>query len=300
MEKKNIQEWLKGIDSDFDNAKANEIKMIRHADSRTSGNNKKGKKLLIDGEDFPTNIPNLYSLYIYRKDLFIKYQSEQEKRRFPEGIKYIVSFIGEKGTTARFAGVYKIIGRKNSIVYNDELVLELQDIEAFKDLEETLIIEWGSNTNAWCQYYNNEKEVIRKEDKSTLRSQVKPFKSLLETKLSYAELKAIINNPDWVENLKKKNCIYVILDCYNGKQYVGSTYNQNGIYGRWGNYANNGHGDDEKLNKLIAKDPSYAENHFQWSILQELPLDISQAEAIEVESLWKEKLGTRKHGYNSN
>ena len=91
-----IRELLKGIDSEFDNTSRRCIKMLRHADSRTKlGKEEEQTKLFINGSPFPTNITSIYALYVYRKDLFLQYQSEQLARNM-RNIKYLVSFIGEE------------------------------------------------------------------------------------------------------------------------------------------------------------------------------------------------------------
>lgn len=296
---KTIQEVLHGIDLDFDSTSPKEIKMICHADRRTSGKKSGSRKLLVEGKPFPSNIPTVYSLYLYRKDLFIKYQSEQLKKNF-QHIKYIVSFIGETGTTARFVGVYKILGFVDSQVADDEIILDLQRVDSFVPMEEKYVIDWGKATTSWNQYYYNEKKVVRIDEGIDINSDIPSVGSLQDAVLSYPILQQIIQDPDWVEELKKVHCIYAILDNLKGKLYVGSTYNTNGIYGRWEAYAKNGHGDDKDLNELIAEDPTYAVDHFQWTILELLPIDISAEKAIERESIWKIKLGTRKFGYNNN
>jgi hypothetical protein len=303
MEKKDsiatIQELLKGCDADFDSTSQNEIKMIRHADKRTSGVDSQSDKLLIAGKPFPKNITTVHALYDYRRELFDQYQREQLRKNF-KGIKYLVVFLGEQGTTAKFVGVYKICGQSDSPYAENEVVLDLVHLDAFNELEETVIIDWGKGTLQWCQYYSKEKPVIRRVAKTQKNDLIPPFKSYLETILNYAELALIIDCPEWVEQLKKKNCVYAILDTYTGKIYIGSTYNPQGIYGRWIDYARNGHGDNKDLEATILKDPNYAKNHFQWTILELLEINISQKEAIDRETLWKQKLKTNQFGYNNN
>ena len=74
------------------------IKLVRHKDSR--------KEQLIEGEPV---VGNPYEWYIKDRQKFINYQGEQSEDRFKD-VDYIVSFIGEEGTTARMVGVYRILG----------------------------------------------------------------------------------------------------------------------------------------------------------------------------------------------
>jgi hypothetical protein len=296
---KTIQDVLKGHNEDFDRTDPKEIKMIRHADSRTHWQNPKSNNLRIKGESFPKSIPSLHSLYDYRRELFNAYQSEQYKKNV-KGIKYLVVFLGEDGTKARFVGVYKILGQKDSPYAKDEVVLDLLPLDEFKELEETIIVDWGKTAMQWFQYYTNPKvvlEVTKKLEKSSLIPPIKPY---LEIILNHPQLELIIENPEWVSHLQKVNCIYAILDAYTGKLYVGSTYNKNGIYGRWVDYARTGHGGNRDLKAIIRNDANYAKANFQWTILEVLDINISEQDAIARETMWKQKLKTNQYGYNNN
>lgn len=291
-----IQKLLKGIDSEFDNTSERCIKMLRHADSRTKlGKEEEQTKLFINGNPFPTNITSIYALYVYRKDLFLQYQSEQLARNM-RNIKYLVSFIGEENKTARFVGVYKINGKRDNPKVKDEVILDLEQIKAFEHLEKRIVIDWATPTNSWHQYYSKKKQA-RLEKYIQEQDNVPLFESYLRTNLNHAQLQLVVQHPDWVTMLKDVNCIYCILDTSNGKLYVGSTYNNLGILGRWVQYAATGHGGDLDLEK---KGEDYCKTNLRWSILETLPLDVSAHDAIECETLWKEKLGVRRFGYCNN
>jgi hypothetical protein len=94
--------------------------------------------------------------------------------------------------------------------------------------------------------------------------------------------------------------IYLISDAKTGTLYVGSAYNEKGIWGRWETYVKtNGHGNNKILRALIDDDPNYGDN-FRFSILMLLPQTITPDEAIEKERLFKRKLGTKTFGLNLN
>ena len=191
-----IQELLKGIDSEFDNTSARCIKMIRHADSRTKlGKEEEQTKLFINGNPFPTNIASIYALYVYRKDLFLQYQSEQLARNM-RNIKYLVSFIGEENKTARFVGVYKINGKRDNPKVKDEVILDLEQIKAFEHLEKRIVIDWATPTNSWHQYYDRKKQA-RIEQYIQEQDNVPLFESYLCTNLNHAQLKLVVQHPDW-------------------------------------------------------------------------------------------------------
>lgn len=266
------------------------VKLVRHKDSR--------KEQFIDGEPVKGNP---YEWYIKDREKFIAYQSEQSEDRF-KGVDYIVSFIGEEGTTARFVGVYKVLGideAKGRRINNGHLFYRMEEVPGFDEFNERVIIDWGKSAITWHQWLDkNDKEVIAIERKGI--DWVCPdYEEIL---LPYERLKRIFEEgiSVWRDKLSACNCIYVISDSNTGKLYVGSTYNSRGIWGRWEDYAKTGHGGDVELEKLLAEDPNYAKKYFTWAILQTLPLKIEDEKAIAVETRWKEKLGRTACALNRN
>ena len=229
----NIVELLKlrGLDTSAN------IKLVRHQDKRY-------------------NLQELYS-----KNKLDIYQSYQGKDVF--NCDYVVSFLGTEGTRAVFIGVYQVLGKKDAkeveppenlldpVFYQDsKFFYELKPLEGFEDYKDRLIIDWGSATLSWHQYLS-EKEVIE----ILPKGYVKEFPGFLDFILSYYELKKLISNPEanreWHRMLSSVGGIYLIVDKLTGKQYVGSAYGEDGIWGRWANYAKSGHGGNELLKKLL-------------------------------------------------
>ena len=288
-----IQELLKGRNDDFD--KAEKVKLVRHKNDEDE-HHYQGK----------TYSGSLIQMYRYDYQEFIDYQNEQDLKNF-KNVDYIVSFIGEEGSEARFIGVFKscekpIEKTKGLAVFN------FQEIKGFQALKDKVIINWGDRSWHLWKKDDKGKEVIRI-DKGFKSNDLPVFSRYEDIILNYDELKSIIesNNSEWKSKLEACNCVYLILDKSNGKQYVGVTYKdtskgwKSGIWNRWSEYAQTGHGKDEKLAELCKSDPSYAKRNFQWSILETLPLNVIPKVAIERESIYKEKLGTRKNdNYNIN
>lgn len=52
--------------------------------------------------------------------------------------------------------------------------------------------------------------------------------------------------------------------------------------------------------RILETDPNYAKDNFTWSILQVLPLGISENEAVRIETLWKNKLSREACKLNKN
>lgn len=286
-----IQVLLNGRNDEFDAADKKRVRLIRHKDNR--------KEKIIDGKTY-TN--SLYDIYLNDNDVFMNYQSEQVKKRFMD-VDYIVAFIGEEGVSSRFVGVYKNNGVVKEIGdYKDEVLakFDFQELNGFDLLKERVVIDWR-NPVSWLQNYTNEMPVIRI-DRGLKENNIPVFTRFEDVLLDYNQLSSIFekNNAEWKAKLESCNCIYLILDKSNGKQYVGSTYNKQGIWGRWAEYANTGHGGDKDLKPLLQADPNYARKNFQWCILETLPLKILEEHAIDRESLYKRKFGTRDFGYNNN
>lgn len=286
-----IQELLEGRNEEFDQADVRKIRLIRHKDSRKVKN--------IAGKDYESP---LYDIYLYENDVFMTYQSEQLVKKFKD-VDFLVSFIGEESTAARLVGVYKNHGKLHDLPdYNGEehARYDLRELPGFELLKERVVIDWN-NPIQWLQHYN-EMPVIRI-DRGLTENNLPVFVKYEDVVLNYAQLKAVIDssNSEWKLRLESCNCIYLILDKSSGKQYVGSTYNARGIWGRWSEYAKTGHGGNVELKKCIDADPKYAEKNFQWCILETLPIKVLEDQAVERESLYKRKLGTRAHGhYNKN
>lgn len=249
---------------------------------------------------------------IYNRGFIETYQSHQGKPVFDK-IKYVVTFIGTVGNTARFIGVYEV---KNRLEGKDRekafpkdypyleqsnygyfYVLEKTDIMA--DLQGRLVIDWP-NPVSWCQWGTTDKDVL-----SISPERVEDFPGYENICKSYDEIAPIFDDGQaevwqkWRDTLKNVNGVYLICDIVRNKQYIGSTYNPGGIYKRWEEYIESYHGGDMLIKKHLKKYPG-AYHDFQFSILRTLPLTITKDEAIQIEKLYKKKLNTRNDDYGLN
>ncbi len=243
-------------------------------------------------------------------DLFLAYQSFMAKRKFGDA-KYIASFAPYHRTQGIFLGVWAIkneVSKAKAPAEKRKLIkhfgwseqgsyYELEIVDAFKDISERLIIEWGGSTVAWMQ----------KKDKEVMAilppAHVQEFHSYEQTLLSRKDLVKLVENPTgnatWYNALRAVNGIYCINDSSSGKIYVGSAYGKNGIWGRWADYVTTGHGGNKMLVERLRNEPVSLES-FQYSILEILPGSSTPNDAVNKEILWKKKLGSRVHGYNDN
>jgi hypothetical protein len=265
------------------------IKIVRHQDARTDIN----------------------QIYESDRPKFDSYQGAQGRDLF--NCDYIASFLGAENNTAKFVGLYRVVNRlsENEFIkkhptydYWKKLDLanyfyDLSMVDGFDDLVDRVIIDWGKSTRSWVQN-NLKKEVVE----ILPAGYVKEFRGYLELLLTFSELKRIIGNPTankMIHNrLTAVNGVYLIVDSQTGNQYVGSTYNQDGIWGRWRVYANTGHGNNKKLKELLKERGQNYQENFNFSILQTLPTGLSEKEVLDHERLNKNKLGKKATALNAN
>ena len=123
-------------------------------------------------------------------------------------------------------------------------------------------------------------------------------------RIDFSSLELLVQNQktDWRVALENVKGIYLIVDKFNGKKYVGSAYGDSGIWSRWCTYINTGHGYNDELVELIEKNGiDYARKYFQFAILELRSMKTDDDTIIKRESFWKEVLLTRgSFGYNKN
>ncbi len=120
--------------------------------------------------------------------------------------------------------------------------------------------------------------------------------------IDYKTLKHIVSDNilSWKSALSNVKGIYLIVDTFTGKQYVGSAYGDDCIWQRWSDYAKDGHGGNVELKALLsAKGEEYKYN-FKYSILEVCNMNLGNEYIIGRETHWKEVLLTRIFGMNKN
>lgn len=107
---------------------------------------------------------------------FDAYQASQSRPVF-DNCDYILIFIGESGTSARFLGCCQVNGRKElsrdlmpeGYPYPEDFMkadifYDLNWTDLLKEYWNKLTIDWGKGTVAWCQNATNEKNIISLND----------------------------------------------------------------------------------------------------------------------------------------
>lgn len=245
----------------------------------------------------------------YNKGYIELYQRIQRPSRF-RNCDYVISFIGEEGTLGTLLGCYKVndyveydpalIPADISMGVESDVIYNLEKTDILGDLQNRLVIDWGKGAINWCQNGTTTKEVV--EIRRTM-SEIE-FVDYDNIVLSWENLRKIVYNKasykKWEDKLSAVAGVYLITDTNTGKHYVGSASGmEGGIWGRWSEYAKTKHGGNKQLVALIANDPDYC-YHFQYSILEVLPLKQDKHDVLAREQLFKRKLQSIKFGLNDN
>ncbi|MFO1052759.1 MAG: GIY-YIG nuclease family protein [Planctomycetota bacterium] len=245
---------------------------------------------------------------IVRTGFLEAYESIQSRPVFHD-CEFVLRFVGELGTRARFVGCSRVLGHRPGVglcppgfpcpeIWSGNWTYHLEPMSTFDDLRDRLVIDWGQGARSWVQ---------RKLDKPVLeirpRGFVADFPGYEDVILSFDELKRIVNQPDanrvWHRTLSAVAGVYLIVDLQTSHQYVGSAHGDRGILGRWECYAATGHGGNARLLELVGTDASRA-GSFQFTILRTLPKSMAAREVLEIEAAFKRKLGSRAFGLNAN
>lgn len=223
------------------------------------------------------------------------YQRLQAKPVF-RGATHVASFVVTPGGDTLFTGLYTVgevttapDGTLDPIFGNDNSGCLHYDLTPDPRLDEfagRLRIDWGKGYVGWHHWAKNDKPVLEIRDEPA-----PPFPG-------FDALRVDVENFDrmpagWVQVLRTIKGVYLLVDRETGKQYVGSAKGADSIWGRWAQYAHDGHGGNREMRKL-------GHRPYQMTVLQAMPM-VTLDESVESsESLWKQKLLTRTFGLNAN
>lgn len=246
-----------------------------------------------------TGYPN-HPLDQFFEGKFKEWQEWQTRKNFP--CDMVVSLIELGKSKWLFAGVYQILDHKKKAEKHIEYSTTL--LEGQDDLVGRIIVEhkrkgraaylWGKQGNA-TEFRIS--EIIEK------KLAVDQFPGYNSVRVSFSKLKIIINQniQSWFGALANIKGIYLITDTMTGKLYVGSATGYGGIWQRWADYVDNGHGGNKELRALLKENGPDHKNYFQYSILEIADPHYSSDDYIlQRESYWKDVLKTSEFGYNSN
>jgi hypothetical protein len=233
--------------------------------------------------------------------LFDEYQSRQGIQKHPtfSKAKFWASFVATPQSESLFTGLYA--SRYGKELEEDcqhplggvEKAGEVDCYEQSRDqrfieFEGRLMIDWGAGFRQWTQWADNQNKPILE-----LRREFKEpdFPGFTRFVMSLSKVPAL--PPSWIAVLKSAKGVYLLTCPKTKEQYVGSASGTDGFWGRWMVYAANSHGGNIQLK---SREPS----DYQVSILEVAGGNATDAEIIQAEDLWKQKLQSREMGLNRN
>jgi hypothetical protein len=243
-----------------------------------------------------------YSLWATQLSQFELYQKIQSKECF-RGRNWIASFVVTPDGRTLFAGLYrnhgltrfpervqkcpstgKAVGSERDYFY------DLDPSDLLKDGAGKITVDWGKGFRSFIQKADSRKSG----DKTILEmaSSVHelPFPGYRTFQYDLNKIRLIPLS--WQQQLRRCQGIYLLTCKDHGKQYVGKADGLDGFWGRFCKYADNGHGGNRGMK--IHKTSGYIV-----SILEALATSVPE-ELNQLETTWKNKLGTRRWGLNKN
>ncbi|KTB91580.1 hypothetical protein AO073_01520 [Pseudomonas syringae ICMP 11293] len=241
---------------------------------------------------------------VYLAGDFDIWQSWQTQRNFE--CEYLVGLVQIPGTKKwLLAGVYDSlkVSRKVPTRKGFDHVYDYRRVPEFAELEGRLILDYKKPraNYLWLETCLRSMVVSSILEKPMTVGRFPGFK---EVDVSHGELKIIVNQQleSWQTALSSVAGVYLISDRTKGEEqlYVGSATGTGGLWDRWSNYANSGHGGNTRIRDLHTKrGKDFAEN-FRFSILEIADKHTGKEEMMLKEIHWKRRLLTRDSGLNGN
>lgn len=243
-----------------------------------------------------------YKLWRNRPEEFLDYQATQQPNRFNTA-DHLAAFIVDPAGECIFVGLFEI-GQEQPFRRSTEwLAIPMDDLQsnvvrydlrhnpAMLDLEGRLVIDWGKGARAWAQRAGNGDKPVIEIKRHVVETEWPGFE---QVEVFDYEINSLSAN--WITRLSSVKGIYLLLCSQSGQQYIGTAFGSDGFYGRWLAYTNGGHGGNAEL---IARSKQ-TNAPMKLSILEVLGSSATMDDALQAESLWKRKLGSRVFGLNAN
>ena len=232
---------------------------------------------------------------------FDHWQAEQNQKNFE--CDQVLALIHLGGPEWLFAGVFNVLGFNNGTTHNRAgFTYITEEVLGLDHLVGHAIVIFQKDFRASYLIGSKYEEKLEIAAIRNQRMTIGDFPGYKSTLLSMVKLRTVINecHPSWYSALSSVGGVYLITDNTTGMMYVGSAYGDEGIWSRWSNYANNGHGGNVELKQLLSKKSAVHAEQFQFSILEICDIDSAKESIIGRETYWKTVLRTREFGLNNN
>ncbi|RMV80675.1 GIY-YIG nuclease family protein [Pseudomonas amygdali] len=241
---------------------------------------------------------------VYLEGRFDKWQSWQTKKNFE--CRYVIGLVEIPGTRKwLLAGVYDSlkINRKVPTRSGFDYIYDYRRLPEFEELVGRLVLHYKKSRANYIYLKTCAPTMVISSilEKPMTVGRFPGFKNV---DVSHRELKIIVKQglESWQTALSSVAGVYLISDRTEGEHqlYVGSATGTGGLWDRWANYANSGHGGNTRIRDLHTKrGKDFAEN-FRFSILEIADKHTGKEEMMEKEIHWKRRLLTRDSGLNGN
>jgi hypothetical protein len=239
-------------------------------------------------------------LHVYFAGGFEEWQRWQTRRNFER--PFVVSLISLPGANRwLFAGVHTSHGHEWKEGHNC-FRYDLREHPACAEMNGRLVASFARPGRQSYLNADNWAEQITVAEVLPERLRIADFPGYRAVHLSRAELELVVRQDleSWRTALSNVAGVYLIADALTGKLYVGSATGGWGIWQRWRDYVDTGHGGNVELRRLMDAEGAQRVGAFRYSILETADLHASTEDVLRRESHWKNILLSREHGLNSN
>lgn len=238
-----------------------------------------------------------HPLNVFFAGRFKEWQEQQNRKNFP--CRQIIGLIDLGRGEWLFAGVYEILecrvnpGPGTPYLYSTRLVAG-QD-----ELIGRVVVRHQRSARASYIFARPAVTLpiveIRRE-----KLTIGDFPGYNAVVISHAQLKIITDQKiaSWHGALANIKGVYLITDTSTGELYVGKASGGLGIWQRWCAYADNGHGGNVELKRVLKEKGTEHMTHFQYAILEIADSHASDADILVRESYWMKVLRSRSFGMN--
>jgi len=244
-----------------------------------------------------------YSLWLNSRDKYDLFCRIQRSKNFGKQ-KHVAHFVSTPKKETMFTGFYTLRQKKpvwrglidpfygkdtfDMKFKNDHVIIyDVTRVSKFDVYQGKLFVEWGKEL-AWSQIAGNSPKLVLAIEREFSEPVFPSFGNFACMSNEVSSL-----HKSWQAILSVNRGIYILVHVKTGSQYVGSATGDNGFLGRWLEYEANGHGGNKLLKKLSQKE-------FQIGILEVSSSLETSEDILKKEGVWKEKLGSRAFGLNSN
>jgi len=212
----------------------------------------------------------------------------------------IISLIEVRKNRWLFAGIYKILGNKKVKEKHYQYSTELLDGQ--ENLVGRVVVNHKRTSRQSYLLGKKDGGEFHVSEIREKRLTIEEFPGFNSVAVPYNKLKTIVNQKvdTWYGALCNVKGVYLITDTKAGDHYVGSAVGGSGIWQRWCDYVDTGHGGNKLLSRLLKQESSDYKKNFQYSILEIADTHASDEYIRGRESHWKNVLRSKDFGLNAN